>query len=615
MKRYATAGENSERIPLEAVFTVTSSRDERLARIALYWKTATTIVRINRLDVLALSAASKAVRPEDKLTWDAFTAAWETELAAARARSATLQGELAARLGTSSTALPVPQDLPHVGRYETYLERLPATISLPLSVRIKAEGLPNRHQALILRYQAVLAAEEFCESADQAYAAGAVGIDLPILARERLRDALAQFCEAVESYNNDIALYALYVAPPDLPPDRLVRMLILRPDSPVDSSESTGSSGSEPSDRSGDNWRPAEGSTDSEQDSAHPTPPPAPPTLPQNPGTADSLPSNPHRDEAVVPTAALEPTDDAWQPQPNPEALQTPEAVFEPPLVPLGGRANDVDPLPVDTDDEIEDSAESDLPSPIEPYRARRVSVGDVSLSISSERESLRDAVFGNAISDIDGVAASLEECLSRIPSRSQAVGKYWETVRRKAHYANAVDRSAAFAVLRAEAASLSDLPTARRLEASMLNADARLEETRIAYREAGAALGEAMGATTLLRPSDLPLVSAYASRADTLPGELQADPRIHAAQSAIENSFAAVHAAHRGVTASAHIVEQAASRREQIAAVERYYDQVDRWIDAVIDYNQAVAGYAHLAVPHDLPAARYVGVLIGNSR
>ncbi|RMF89246.1 MAG: hypothetical protein D6741_18195, partial [Planctomycetota bacterium] len=341
---------------------------------------------------------------------------------------------------------------------------------------------------------------------------------------------------------------------------------------------------------------------------------PSPNSPSDNPQESDSAPGVTRRDEAVTPTAAVEPVDGTWQPRPNPEQQRTPETVFEPPLVPVDGSAGDLAPIPLDPRGPSS-STDGKTSNATEPHRALRVPADDASLAAFSDVDSLRDDLFGDTLSDIDGDRLSLEECLSQAPSRLMAAQAYWRAAQAKAHYANAVNRSATLATLRAESASRLDLSTVHRIEAAAIEADARLEEARTAYIKAAAALAETIGATAVQRPTNRPLTTPYATRLEALPTALQTDPQILAAQSAVESSFSAVCANAKGVVAADQRVAQTAGRPDQIGAVEQYFELVDRWIDSVIDYNQTVARYANAAVPEDLPPSRYVGVLIGDSR
>ena len=208
----------------------------QLEATQLYWRLCVAVAEYNfARDEQALLGQFEADASTPAPNADPF----EVELAAAAARSreaelAALEAQhaLAALLGHSTTdALPVPSDRPHVGAYRTHFQEIFAQRSAPPRVRLIDRTLPLRRKAVDLRCQSVVAARDALEATLDAYGQQTtmehVLVRIKTLARER-----RAFLQAVRDYNADIADYALAVAGVGASSRDLVAMLIKPPPAP-----------------------------------------------------------------------------------------------------------------------------------------------------------------------------------------------------------------------------------------------------------------------------------------------------------------------------------------------------------------------------------------------
>jgi hypothetical protein len=136
-------------------------------------------------------------------------------------------------LGYSTTdALPVPSDRPHVGAYRTHFQEIFAQRSAPPRVRLIDRTMPLRRKAVDLRCQAVVAARDALHATLEAYDAQQAEIEHVLVRIKALARERRAFLQAVRDYNADIADYALAVAGAGASSRDLVAMLIKPPPAP-----------------------------------------------------------------------------------------------------------------------------------------------------------------------------------------------------------------------------------------------------------------------------------------------------------------------------------------------------------------------------------------------
>jgi PIN domain nuclease of toxin-antitoxin system len=151
----------------------------------------------------------------------------KAEEARSRLDARRAQYALAAITGrVEESRLPLPADLPFTGVYETRFDTLQVRGSAdrPLA-RIHAT-LPMLRELLQQQAEAVYAAERALHELQQAYQDGQVPLSNVLDSFVQLRGQRRALLSSVLEYNESIAEYALTVASPHLPVDRIVGMLI-----------------------------------------------------------------------------------------------------------------------------------------------------------------------------------------------------------------------------------------------------------------------------------------------------------------------------------------------------------------------------------------------------
>lgn len=137
------------------------------------------------------------------------------------------QNALAADMGLAPTALmPLAVDIPHTGSYDTRFSQVYASRTPPARAFLIDRTLPVRRQAIDEHAEGITAALDAVDASADEYAQGTADLTTLILAFERLWKERKAFTAAVRDYNQDIAEYALMVAPSTSDPSALVAMLI-----------------------------------------------------------------------------------------------------------------------------------------------------------------------------------------------------------------------------------------------------------------------------------------------------------------------------------------------------------------------------------------------------
>ncbi len=149
------------------------------------------------------------------------------ELREAELRLTAAQAELMETAGLAADgARPLAVDLPHVGTYNTSLEKVYARRVPPARAYLLQKTLPLRREVVTTRAQTVWAAQDAYEAAFDAYRKRQLPLDDVLIAVDSLRTRRGQFLTAVRRYNDEIAEYALTSAPEGTSRETLVGMLI-----------------------------------------------------------------------------------------------------------------------------------------------------------------------------------------------------------------------------------------------------------------------------------------------------------------------------------------------------------------------------------------------------
>ena len=154
-------------------------------------------------------------------------ASTQARLLEAKLGAVTAQQELADLLGIPpNNPLPLASDSPLVGAYRTYFETLYAGRLPPTRLRLIDRTLPIRREAIETHVAAVQAAASAVHAAEDARAKGQADLQNVLLCHAELSRQRRSFLAAVRDYNLDIDEYALTVADPNVPTDRVIGMLI-----------------------------------------------------------------------------------------------------------------------------------------------------------------------------------------------------------------------------------------------------------------------------------------------------------------------------------------------------------------------------------------------------
>ena len=151
----------------------------------------------------------------------------QARLLEAKLSAVTAQQELADLLSIPpNNPLPLTADPPLVGAYRTYFDTLYSGRVPPPRMRLIDRTLPIRREAIETHVAAVQAAASAVHSAEDARAKGTSDLQNLLLCEADLSRQRRSFLMAVRDYNYDIDEYALTVAEPNVPTDRVIGMLI-----------------------------------------------------------------------------------------------------------------------------------------------------------------------------------------------------------------------------------------------------------------------------------------------------------------------------------------------------------------------------------------------------
>ncbi len=214
---------------LELIARVGTDRNRQLAIVRGYWKLSAAQADYNwavdegaRLDQVA------AAKGLESAILSVAQAGGQARVHEAQVGAVAAQQELADLLAwPSTTPLPLAADPPLVGPYRTYFDTLFAGRVPPARTRVIDRSLPIRLQAIQDRTLAVQAASSAIRYAEDARGKGQVDLQALLNCHAELARQRRAFLSTVRDYNLDIGEYALAVADPTLPNERLVAMLIV----------------------------------------------------------------------------------------------------------------------------------------------------------------------------------------------------------------------------------------------------------------------------------------------------------------------------------------------------------------------------------------------------
>ena len=220
-------------LALKDVLQRTSQPSERLNLIQAYWQMATMAAQHQSQGqyIAILEQLVDAYRAEPS----GIPAELKAAMATAKARqqeTLVAWAEASSRLGVPATGAPAlyrPADLPHAGSYRTEYEHLFADRVAPPRVALLNQLLPYRHEAVQRRADAMMAAGDQAVAADEAFRRGELSLSRFLAAIRREMEEQLRFLQDVETYNNEIAEYAISATGGQLPIATLAETLVKDP--------------------------------------------------------------------------------------------------------------------------------------------------------------------------------------------------------------------------------------------------------------------------------------------------------------------------------------------------------------------------------------------------
>jgi hypothetical protein len=216
---------------LEAETVGTGDRNRQMLIARAYWILSATQADYGWAveESARLEQISPSRNPLDSAMLSAAQAAATARIQEARVAVVMAQQGLADPLALPvGNPLPLASDPPMVGAYRTYFDTLFAQRAAPSRLRMIDRTMPLRREVIETRAATVQAAASAVHFADDALgrAQPEVQIQTVLNCHLDLSHERRAFLAAVRDYNLDIAEYALNVADPTLPNERLVGMLI-----------------------------------------------------------------------------------------------------------------------------------------------------------------------------------------------------------------------------------------------------------------------------------------------------------------------------------------------------------------------------------------------------
>ncbi len=207
-----------------------SDRQQQVKITQFYWKLAGAQADYHFARDLSHRLWKGTERHADKAAVQSARHSAEAAVDDAEVSVVTAQHELAEQMRLpSDEALPLAVDQPHVGEYKTQFDSLFSGRTPPPRLWLTNRALPVRRKAIDVHGEAILAAQDALDATAEDYERGTTDLTTLLASFDEFGHQRRAFVAAVRDYNQDIAEYALTVAPPGANGERLVAMLIKTP--------------------------------------------------------------------------------------------------------------------------------------------------------------------------------------------------------------------------------------------------------------------------------------------------------------------------------------------------------------------------------------------------
>jgi hypothetical protein len=632
-----------------------SEPSQRLAVTRAYWR-------------LAAAVAQFHFRQEESVRLDGLPPSLEDTTAVGNARSSSLAAMRAAELAVvaaqqdlaekarleTAESLRFPTDRPHIGPYRTHFDELFASRTAPGRSRLIDRTLPVRRRAIDVRAAAVHAAEDALDAAVDAYRSRHADLATVLSCQSQLSRQREAMVASVRDYNLDIADYALTVAPPEISGQNLVGMLI----NPAAGTAQAAPVPRASMDRSADPSSGVQPATllvpipaapqgpSAAQGRNEPTLAPPRETLSvpgaREPTLAPCRPSasRPGASEpGILPEAALpraiSPTPATGRPAETPQDAFPPRRTGTPTLAPPrdearrpGEPASAASSTPerpvVRMAQKANEGGHADSSSPPAALYPALVAV-----TPAIRAKQLATTLNWDRALPQDGAQpVKLEDCLREHPGagKREVVDAFWVSRQRAAVYQALAQQAEFLRELVPWAVDSRNRPLGAeamlRLRAAKSAADADLLDAQIELLDSEYELTRRVGRpleAAWLRAATAPHAGIYLLRLDVQPRALVESWALRRSatmipaldQSLKEQGTAVVEADQARATATAGYQVGRQSIDQVLAAIGQQTDQTLAFLQVLTDYNQAIADYALLVVPPQLPAEKLVQTLV----
>lgn len=642
-------------ISLAAAVGSITAPTAREAVVQAYWRLSESaasyhVERQVWQTIEALSAGAEAEGADATIVRAALASA-SARIQEAKVEVNLRQRELAERMGQAADApLPLCSDLPHTGTYTTRFEQIYRDRPATATARRIHETLPLEVEEISLRAEAVIAAGDVVEAALDQQRQRIVSSTDVVSEIDRLCQQRRAFVKAVTRYNEDIASYALPLAPASFSAERLVAMLI----KPAASSSAAPVAIAEGAAKSPDGWSPVQPADYTERidNTRTITRPPTParagqPTLapPQDTNSGErpeaggrrALESSQRQPPVANPFPTVAPLD-------PPEIPRSPVNVDDEHPPPNDDGPNKVEGKPADEETgedkqvsspQVEESIQSlhrfnhavaraaeadevpiETSNPVDVSSFRHYSALD-RLSPGTRTRRLNELLhWAEPNADEAAPAAlTLSECLKTTPpgQRLAAIEAYWAAASLRARlrmYQEFVGRFDLLQSLLLTSGNASERPMEMlQLRAMKLavEADAVLAERELA--EAQMALIDTAGKPSTgdpVMPATTPLAGRYLLRVESLPPELAGKAnvkrlidQIPAQQAALDESSAAIVLNDRaGAELTAAYLAGQRPLDDVFLAIEQQLTHTNSFLESIHNYNRSIADYALAVLP-----------------
>jgi len=568
----------------------TADRAQQATIVRAYWGLAAAVGEY-RAKLLAVETLQRlAPRVGDVSAWRSQRASAAEALVRAEAKARHAQRVLADAAGWSS-GVPLPADAPHAGPYRTGFNETLASASFPARNRLIHRVLPLRRQGMERRAAAVQAADDALEAALDAYRESGLELGVVISCLARAVEQREDFVAEIRVYNEEIADYALSVAPPDASSRAVVSMLIF-PRSP-----------GEPSSRAVENL-----------------------------ASPQELPG---KRAAIAPASRVEPAS-AVLPFSSVEGELFPDSPRQPTLAPPKPKqlADMPDaPLPLPPKPTAEQTANR-VPIPDRPKgnlgKSWAIYPGLVSASAVGRVQDLAAALHWDRRlpTDASNRRVELEECLRGVSGgdRQRVIDAYWTARQQAAIYQVFAERGDLIEQLAPMVLDHRSQPTGPldmlQLRAARLASEADRLQAEVELHRAQFELTQRAGHPLTgpwLLPSTAPHAGPYRLKLEEQKPEIVQQPSIKRLAAAVPALFdalqrqagAVVEADAARVAATADYESSGRGIEPVLAALRWQTAETLAFLQTLAGYNQSIAEYALTVLPAAIPGDQLVPALV----